>query len=248
MPTTVYLITGANRGIGRGLLASLIQRPDTIVVAGVRDPSHATSKEISSLPTASGSKVIVVKIDATSDADTSEAVKTLQSTYNINHIDVVIANAGISKYYGPVAVTPVAELREHFEVNTAAPLLLFQASLPLLEKSPNPKFVAVSTAGASIGDMGDFPIPFGAYGASKASLNYLTRKIHFENEKLIAFPLSPGWVQTDMGNAGAHASGMSEAPVTLKESVDGILDKIDNATREETSGTFQSFDDKKFNW
>lgn len=153
MPSTIYFITGANRGIGRGLLESLIQRPNTTVVAGVRNPSHATSKELSSLPTASGSKVIVVKIDAASDADASEAVKTLQSTHDIDHIDVVIANAGISKYYGSVVVTPVAELREHFEVNTAAPLLLFQATFPLLEKSDNPKFVPISTGGASIGDM-----------------------------------------------------------------------------------------------
>lgn len=34
------------------------------------------------------------------------------------------------------------------------------------------------------------------------------------------------WVQTDMGTAGAHASGMPEAPVTLKDSVDGILNKV----------------------
>jgi hypothetical protein len=34
------------------------------------------------------------------------------------------------------------------------------------------------------------------------------------------------WVQTDMGNAGAAAAGMAEAPVTLKQSVDGILMKV----------------------
>jgi hypothetical protein len=34
------------------------------------------------------------------------------------------------------------------------------------------------------------------------------------------------WVQTDMGNAGAVANGLSEAPVTVKESVDGMVSKL----------------------
>jgi norsolorinic acid ketoreductase len=50
------------------------------------------------------------------------------------------------------------------------------------------------------------------------------------------------WVQTDMGNSGAVANGLTEAPTTIQESVDGIIDKIDNATREETSGKFISLD------
>jgi NAD(P)-dependent dehydrogenase (short-subunit alcohol dehydrogenase family) len=42
-------------------------------------------------------------------------------------------------------------------------------------------------------------ITMGGYGASKAALNSLTRKIHFENEWLVAFPLNPGPVATEMG-------------------------------------------------
>jgi norsolorinic acid ketoreductase len=92
------------------------------------------------------------------------------------------------------------------------------------------------------------PMPVTAYGASKATLNYIVRKIHFENEHLIAFPISPGWVQTDMGNAGAQSAGMEKAPNTLEESVTGILKKIDGAERSTHSGTFQSFDETQYNW
>jgi norsolorinic acid ketoreductase len=69
-----------------------------------------------------------------------------------------------------------------------------------------------------------------------------------------------------MGNHGAKSSGMDKAPVTLEDSIGGMLSKagfqaletcpvpwlnsskIDVATKEHISGTFQSFDDSKFEW
>jgi len=246
--TTNYLITGANRGIGRGLLESLLTRSDTTVIAGVRDIESASSKSISSLPTGQNSKAIVVHIDNLSEASVKDSAKVLESKYGITKLDVVVANAGIAKYYGLAIDTPLSEVREHFEVNTIGVLALFQATWPLLRAAPKPKFVVVTTGLASIGDMGGMPMPVTAYGTSKAAVNFITRKIHFENPDLIAFPINPGWVKTDMGNAGAVAAGMAEAPVTLKQSVDGILVKIDTATREHTSGTFESFDDTRYSW
>jgi norsolorinic acid ketoreductase len=51
-----------------------------------------------------------------------------------------------------------------------------------------------------------------------------------------------------MGNAGALANGLTEAPVTLKASIDGMMSKIDDSTREETSGKYVSFDGEHINW
>ena len=98
-------------------MEALIQRPNTTVVAGVRDLKTSTSLELSSLPTASGSKVITVIIDSNVASSPKEAVEILQTQHNIARLDVVIANAGISKYYGTAEVTPINEVREHFEVN-----------------------------------------------------------------------------------------------------------------------------------
>jgi len=47
-----------------------------------------------------------------------------------------------------------------------------------------------------------------------------------EEEKPNAFVLSPGWVQTDLGNAGAKAFGFEEAPVTLEESCNAMVKLI----------------------
>jgi hypothetical protein len=43
MTNTIYLITGASRGIGRGLAEIFLARPNTIVIAAVRDPAGASS-------------------------------------------------------------------------------------------------------------------------------------------------------------------------------------------------------------
>jgi norsolorinic acid ketoreductase len=171
-------------GLGRGLLETLIQRPNTVVVAGVRNPSDSSSKSLESLSTGPGSKVIVVFIDSNDDASAEKAIDVLQTQHNINKIDTVVANAGISKYYGPATITPISEVREHFEVNVAGTIVLFQAVWPLLKTSSHPMFMALSSGVASLGDMESLPLPATAYGMSKVAVKYMVREIHFENPEL----------------------------------------------------------------
>lgn len=245
---TVYLITGANRGIGRGLVATYLARPSNVVVAAVRDPSHPTSKSLAELPKDPSSRLIVVKLDSEVQSDAATAVEELGSKHGVSQLDVVIANAGVSDNYSPVAKLPMADLRKHVEVNGYGPILLFQAVLPLLEKSPAPKFVGVGSPIGSIGGMEMRPFPMAAYGVSKAVLHYVLRKIHFEHENIISFAIDPGFVQTDMGNSGAAFFGMKEATTPVDVSVAGIVAAVDGATKEKTSGHFAGFNGEEFPW
>jgi norsolorinic acid ketoreductase len=148
---------------------------------------------------------------------------------------------GISNYYGPLATTPISQFRDHWEVNTLGPVVLFQASQALLLASPTktPTFALVSTGGASISKY--FPLSASAYGSSKAAANFLVVAMHNEIPDLIVFALNPGWVATDMGNAAANANGMPQAPVSVEVSVAGMLSRIDGATREKSGGKFWNF-------
>lgn len=85
-----------------------------------------------------------------------------------------------------------SDLMEHFDVNTAGPIRLFQAVLPLLQKGTDPKFMVLTSAVATISGMEFMPLALSSNGASKAAMNFLVRKIHFENEGLIAFAVHPG--------------------------------------------------------
>ncbi|KAL8689098.1 MAG: hypothetical protein Q9218_005146, partial [Villophora microphyllina] len=166
-----------------------------------------------------------------SESDPFAVISHLRSQHNITHLDVVISNSGIAKYVGEVITTPPQELRDHFYVNTVSHLLLFQAAWPMLKeaKGGEPKFVIVSSSVGSIGAMEKEPVAMVSYGCSKAATNFLSRKIHFENE---------GWVDTDMGwDAAKKAYGLEQPPkdavldpsalkpLTVQESVDAMLEQ-----------------------
>lgn len=62
--TKTFLMSGTTRGIGRGLVSSLLQHPNTTVIAGVRGTKAATATSLNFLPKAQGANLIIVKIDA----------------------------------------------------------------------------------------------------------------------------------------------------------------------------------------
>lgn len=147
MTSTIVLISGANRGLGKGLVELYLAKPNHTVIAANRDPENASSKALAELTTGSGSRLIVVKTDASVETDALEAVKAL-SFQGIEHIDVVIANAGVSYTWPKVSELKIEDLQGHLVPNVFGVVWLYQATLPFLLKSNNPKFATIgSTAG-----------------------------------------------------------------------------------------------------
>jgi NAD(P)-dependent dehydrogenase (short-subunit alcohol dehydrogenase family) len=126
------------------------------------------------LPTATGSKLFLVSIESTSATDPRKAVEEIQAA-GINHLDIVIANAGACPSMVPLDTVDIKDVIDAFNVNTVGPIRLFQAVKPLLEKSSSPKWVSVSSAVGSITNQEVHKASFlGAYGVSKAALNWFT--------------------------------------------------------------------------
>jgi len=146
---TVVLITGANRGLGYGLLERYLKLPNHTVVAANRNPDYPTSKGLSKLPTAEGTKLVVVKLDARVWQDAFDAVKTLESQ-GIDHLDIVIANAGVAYCWPTVAEVKLEDLVAHVEPNAYGVVSLYQAVRPLLQKSKKEPMYAImgTTAGS----------------------------------------------------------------------------------------------------
>ena len=78
MSGLTYVITAANRSIGKAILKTLILHPNTTVIAAVQNVASST-KALSSSSVGPGSKLIIVKIDLTLDSDPATAVEELQT-------------------------------------------------------------------------------------------------------------------------------------------------------------------------
>lgn len=205
-----YLVTGATRGIGAELVNQLVSNPNNKVVAAVRNIKAPLSQK---LLNAKHSNLIVVQIDSESDDDSARAAEELKNQ-GITTIDIIIANAGISSGFQPATEVRVEDLRKTFAVNVGAPLLLFQAFLPFLEKSSNPRFIVVSTLIASMTLQRHIPYLSTTYGTSKAAVNFLTLRLAIEHPTISSFVLHPGLVDTDMATEAQISLG-----TTMKDSL-----------------------------
>jgi hypothetical protein len=63
---------------------------------------------------------------------------------------------------------------------------------------------------------------------------------HREDARVVAIPFQPGSVHISMGEPAAEMAGMDEGqvPVTVEESVNGLIATFDKATKREHSGKF----------
>lgn len=255
MSSSTVLITGANRGIGQGFTKTFLAKPSTTVVVAVRNPEHPTSKALQDLPKADGSKLVTIQLDSTKPEDAATAVAKLKSEHGISSLDIVIANAGIAQDGGRVRETTIDNINRHHQVNTVAPIALFQATADLLQasKTGNPIFVAISTLIGSIGSMealAAFPSTHSPYGGSKAELNWFIRRLHFEEPWLTSFVFHPGLVETDLAAGAVAKAGVKLSDIgaiSVETSVTAMVSTIDKATRD-ISGTFQNYDGTKLPW
>ncbi|KDQ18728.1 hypothetical protein BOTBODRAFT_29104 [Botryobasidium botryosum FD-172 SS1] len=243
---TVYLVSGANRGIGLGLVTALASRDNVVVFAGARNPPAA--KDLHALAEKYPGRLYIVKLTSSDKPENEAAIAEIKAI--AGKLDVVIANAGISQFYGTALATPIEEMRIHYEVNVIGTLVLFQAAWPLLKMSASPTFIPISSGAGSITEGAGTGMGVTAYGVSKAGLNYLARKLHFEHPELICFPMSPGAVTTDLAANAARSDDIIKAipAMTVEESTTGILKVLGGATREKDGGKFLHYNGSVRAW
>jgi NAD(P)-dependent dehydrogenase (short-subunit alcohol dehydrogenase family) len=186
----VVAVTGASRGIGRATAEELLRR-GARVVAGLRDPRP--------LPARDGMVALPLAVD---DAASCEAFVSA-ALDRLGRIDGLVNNAGVYRDDGvPALAVGDAVLRETFEVNLVGPFRLCRLILPGMVERGFGRIVNVSSGFGSIAGMGE-GVPL-AYGLSKLALNGMTRRLAAAvSGDVKVNSLSPGWVRTGMGGAGA---------------------------------------------
>lgn len=184
------LITGASRGIGLEFVRQYAADGHK-VLATVRDP--AAAPELAEV----AGDVTVHALDMTDRS----ALAALPARLGVEGIDIAVLNAGVM---GPRLLRPDGgeEWLHVLEVNTVAPTLLALALLPQL-RAAGGRVAAITSQMGSISDNASGG--FAPYRSSKAALNAAWRSlgIDWNAEPVALAVLHPGWVQTDMGGAGA---------------------------------------------
>jgi NAD(P)-dependent dehydrogenase (short-subunit alcohol dehydrogenase family) len=212
----VVLVTGATRGLGYEI-AKQLGLCGAHVIIGSRDNGRATA--VASDLEGLGITVSAFRLDVTSEDDRHAAFTAIDDTYG--KLDILINNAGVlldSVDAGEPAIwrpseTPVNVLRETFETNFFAPVLLTQKLLPLLKRSEAGRIVNLSSIRGSLTHLSnpDSPVYPGhalAYDSSKVALNAFTVLLGEElrDTSIKINAIHPGWLRTEMGGNNADLS------------------------------------------
>ena len=192
--TTVSLVTGGNRGIGREVCRQLAGLGHAVVLtARSADGAAAAARAAGAEP---------LRLDVTEPASVAAAAKWVSDRYG--KLDVLVNNAAISyDTWQRAANADLAVVREAAETNLYGPWLMVEEFLPLLRRGDHPRIVNVSSEAASLASMGG-GTP--AYSASKVALNALTKMLAAElrRDGILVNAVCPGWVATDMGGPGGR--------------------------------------------
>ncbi|KAL1685665.1 hypothetical protein GGG16DRAFT_129261 [Schizophyllum commune] len=249
--STVYLVSGSNRGIGLALVTHLASRPNTIVFAGARNPNVAS--DLHALVAKHPNRVHIVELKAGDVEGNKRAVEEIRK--KAGQLDVVIANAGerwglmmfvtiaTCKDMQPLLGVSPESMREHYDVNVIGTLVLFQAAYPPMKTSPTRKFIVIGAHGGAITTGPEYGVLLGPYAVTKAAVHYLAKKLQFENEDF-------GLVDTDMYQyAQSNSEFLAKRPgVSAAECASGIMRVVDGATRENAGGKLLDAEGKVNEW
>ncbi|HEX2996601.1 MAG TPA: SDR family NAD(P)-dependent oxidoreductase, partial [Anaerolineales bacterium] len=204
-------ITGADKGLGFSLVQRLLQE-GTRVFAGQYDLGSKLSRLAGSFPQTFTS----ISLDVSQTESVRAAARRVAELTPA--LDLLINNAAVMLE----TRTPLPELDldqlplyTTLDVNAFGPLRMVQQFLPLLEKGERKMIVNISSEAGSIANCwreSEF-----AYSMSKAALNMQSKILqnYLKPRGFKVLAIHPGWLQTDMGGAGAT--------VDPGEAAEGIL-------------------------
>jgi NAD(P)-dependent dehydrogenase (short-subunit alcohol dehydrogenase family) len=201
----VALVTGASRGIGRGIALRLAQEGASLAISYTAHPEQAgeTEGDIKR----HGVDALAVQADSSDVSQIEDLVKQVVDHYG--KLDMLVSNAGI-EYFGALEEVRQQDFDRVFAVNTRGQFFVVQQAVKHMRAGG--RIVCSSSVSATL--------PFARhalYAGSKAAVEAMVKTLSLElgPRGITINAIAPGGVETDMAarygqeyqNPALHLSG-----------------------------------------
>jgi NAD(P)-dependent dehydrogenase (short-subunit alcohol dehydrogenase family) len=207
------VITGSSRGIGRAIAEQMAQFGANVVVSSRKaEPCEAVAAAI----TKGGGKAIAIAAHIGDKAALQSLVDQTHKAFG--QIDILVCNAAVNPYFGPLAEIPDEAFDRIMASNVKSNLWLCNMVLPEMAKRRDGAVIIVASIGGLRGSS-----MLGAYGISKAADMQLARSLAVEwgPYNVRVNTIAPGLVKTDF--ARALWENQELLAQTLKQSPLGMI-------------------------
>lgn len=192
------LVTGATRGIGRGIADHLAREGYSLTIAARRqEVLEEAAQELQAL---GASRVETVPADMADPEAVDSVLATHREAYGSMHALVLAAGVGSA---APLEGYPMRRYDKQLSVNARSAFQLLSAGMDLLRRGADSdpsraaRVVALSSVEALYPEEG-----LSAYGASKAALTALMQSVNVEagQHGVTGTAISPAYVDTEMSD------------------------------------------------
>lgn len=186
----VAVVTGASRGIGRGIAIELARRGATVIVN--YNNSEAEALAVANEILSNGGAATAVKADVSDEAQVSELIKAATDAYD--KIDILVNNAGTTRDNLIMMMKP-EDFDTVINTNLRSAWLCSRAAARAMMRKRYGRIINITSVSGIAGQAGQTN-----YSASKAGLIGLTKALAREvaSRNITVNAVAPGFVLTDL--------------------------------------------------
>lgn len=199
-----FLVTGAGRGIGRGLSRILLQSGHRVFLVDNDRTELDNTSDLLGRQFKRGKDFESLLCDLQKPAEIKQAVTSAASLFG-QRLDCLVNNAAYTGGVGGSALADltIEEWNQSIETNLTAPMLLTQACLDMLRKARG-CVIHMSSTRAIMSEPNNEP-----YSATKAGLLGLSQSmaVSLSKDGIRVSCILPGWIHVADENFGADERG-----------------------------------------
>jgi len=206
----VAVVTGSTKGIGKAIAEGYAQAGARVVISSRKEDK---CREVAEAIRQAGGEAIAVPCNVSHDVQLQMLVNATNEKWG--RIDVLVCNASVNPYYGPLAEIPEQAYDKIMNANVKSTLWLCNKVIPQMAARKDGAVIIVSSISGLKGND-----KLGAYGLSKAAEMQLARNLAVEwgNSNIRVNCIAPGVVRTDFARAlwedpKANAKAIAAYPI-----------------------------------